>query len=310
MAATQIILSLGKLFLMIIPGFVLARLHLINERQSKGISTIIIYLTWPCLIIMSLQRAFSVTICINMGILAVVMICEFAVAFIIAKLISKGMKVGASLSYLMIFMLMFGTTGFLGIPVCNALYAAEGTFYAALVESVQNIFVFTLGLALIEKSTGTRIGFSAARFLTPGFASVVIGLGLFATGATLPAILAEPMQSIGSATSPLAMIVIGYQLGKMRSGELFGDARLYALSTAKMILTPLIFMILIILFFPEMNTLAKVLILEIAMPVATSSAIFTQQYDGNTGFATKGIMLSTVIAIITLPAFAILVELL
>lgn len=309
MATTQIIISLIKLFLMIIPGFILSKACIIDEHQSKGISSVIINLTWPCLILMSLQREFSKELCINMGILAIVMVADILVAFLFAKTISKGLKLERSLTYLMTFMLMFGNTGFMGIPVCNALYGGEGTFYAALIDCVQDVFIFTAGLIMIEKSTGKHIGLSIRHFLTPGFASIVIGLGLFIGRITLPGVIAGPMETIGAATSPLAMLVVGYQLGQVSFREMFSDVRIYILSAAKLIVLPLLFMFLLMLVFPEMSILTKALIVEMATPIAAVSTIYTQQYDGNVEFATKSVMLSTLLSIVTLSVFAVIVEL-
>ena len=308
MATTQIIVSLTKLFLMIVPGFILSKAHIIDEHQSKGISSVIINLTWPCLILMSLQREFSRELCINMGILTIVMVAVILAAFLFAKAISKGLKLERSLTYLMTFMLMFGNTGFMGIPVCNALYGGEGTFYAALIDCVQDVFIFTAGLIMIEKSTGKHIGLSIRHFLTPGFASIVIGLGLFIGRVTLPGIIAGPMETIGAATSPLAMLVVGYQLGQVSFREMFSDVRIYILSAAKLVVLPLLFMFLLMLVFPEMNILTKALIVEMATPIAAVSTIYTQQYDGNVEFATKSVMLSTLLSLVTLSVFAVIVE--
>lgn len=309
MATHQIILSLIKLFLMIIPGFILSKMNVIDEQQSKGISSVIINLTWPCLIVVSLQQDFSRELCINMGILACAMAAAIGIAFILAKSTSHLMRMDASKTYLMMFMLMFGNTGFMGIPVCNVLYGEEGTFYAALVDCVQDIFIFTAGLIMIEKSTGRHIGLSVRHFLTPGFASIVIGLLLFVCGITLPQVISVPMETIGSATSPLAMLVVGYQLGKVCFREMIGDMRLYVLSFLRLIAIPLFFLISLKLVFPEMTLLTKALIVEMATPVAACTTIYTQQYDGDVKFATKGVMLSTVLSIITLSTFAVIVEL-
>lgn len=308
MATTQIVLSLIKLFLMIIPGFILSKANVIDEHQSKGISSIIVNLTWPCLIVISLQRDFSKELCVNMGILAIAMVCAIGIAFVLAKLLSKMLKLDNAHMYLLVFMLMFGNTGFMGIPVCTVLYGGEGTFYAALIDCVQDVFIFTAGLILIEKSTGKHIGLSIKHFLTPGFASVVIGLGLFIAGISLPQVIYTPMETIGAATSPLAMIVVGYQLGKVSFREMFSDFRLYAMSFTRIIVMPLIFLLIVWIVFPDMNILTKVLVVEMATPVAACTTIYSQQYDGDVGFATKGVMLSTVLSIITLSIFAVIVE--
>lgn len=205
-------------------------------------------------------------------------------------------------------MLLFGNTGFMGIPVCTVLYGSEGTFYAALVDAVQDVFIFTVGILLIERSTGKHIGLSIKHFLTPGVASIVVGLGLFIAGITLPEIISVPMDTVGSATSPLAMIVVGFQLGQLNLKELVSDKSLYIMSSVRLIIIPLIFLVGVILIFPEMNVLCKVLIVEMATPVAACATIYAQQYGGDVGFATKGVMQSTVLSIITLSAFAVIAE--
>lgn len=308
MATTQIILSLVKLFLMIIPGFILSKANVIDEHQSKGISSVIVNLTWPCLIVISLQRDFSKELCVNMGILAAAMVCAIGIAFVLARVLAKSFRMESAKMYLLIFMLMFGNTGFMGIPVCSVLYGSEGTFYAALIDCVQDVFIFTAGLILIEKSTGKHIGLSIKHFMTPGFASIVIGLGLFIAGVSLPQVIYVPLETIGSATSPLAMLVVGYQLGKVSFREMIGDMSLYAMSFARLIVMPVIFLAVVWIIFPEMSTLTKVLVVEMATPVAACTTIYSQQYDGDVGFATKGVMLSTVLSIVTLSVFAVIVE--
>ncbi len=308
MATTQIVLSLAKLFLMIIPGIILSKAGALNEQQSKGISSVVVNVTWPCLIVMSLQREFSRELVINMGILAVVVIADMIVAFILSRAVCRAMKMEQSKAYLMTFMLIVGNTGFMGIPVCTVLYGAEGTFYAALIDSIFDIFIFTGGMILIEKSTGKHIGLSPKHFLTPGFISIIVGVGLFVARITLPEIISGPMDVIGSATSPLAMLIVGFQLGKINFRDLIGDPRMYALCALKLIALPLIFLFLLHLAFPGMPLLAKVLAVELATPVGVVSTIYTQQYDGDVGFATRGVMLSTVLSLLTLTLFAIAAE--
>lgn len=308
MATTQIITSLIKLFLMIIPGYALGRSNVMTEEQSKGLSTIIVNVTWPCLIVISLQRDFSKELCVNMGILAAAMVGAVIIAFLLACVLCKGMKLDKAKTYLLTFMLIFGNTGFMGIPVCTVLYGGEGTFYAALIDAVQDVFIFTVGILLIERSTGKHIGLSIKHFFTPGVASIVIGLGLFVAGITLPEIIAVPMETVGSATSPLAMIVVGYQLGRLSFKDLISDKRLYIMSAVRLLVMPLIFLGAVMLIFPDMNLLCKVLVVEMATPVAACTTIYSQQYGGDVGFATKGVMLSTVLSIVTLSAFAVIVE--
>ena len=293
---------------MIIPGFILARTGVLTDEQSKGISTIILNLTWPCLIIISLQREFSIQLCINMGYTFLAIIAVLVLAYFLGKGVCRLFDIDRARSYLIIFMVMFGNTAWLGIPVCRALYGADGTFYAALLDAIQDMCIFTVGLVMIEKSTGRHIGISAKHFLTPGVISIVIGLGLFILSIHLPDVIYVPVDMIGSATSPLAMIVIGYNLGKLKFREFLGDRDIYIMMALKLIVIPVIFLIAVKMIMPDLNLMAKTLIIEMAVPVAACTTIYTQQYGGDVGFATKGVMFSTVLSLLTLSVFAVVIE--
>ena len=50
---------------------------------------------------------------------------------------------------LYIFMTVFGNVGFMGFPVVQSVFGTEGLFYAAILNSVFNIFVYTFGVVLM-----------------------------------------------------------------------------------------------------------------------------------------------------------------
>ena len=57
-------------------------------------------------------------------------------------------------------MLLFGNTGFIGIPVIKALYGTDAVFYAAIVELINDILIFTVGILLIQPAgANLKVGF-------------------------------------------------------------------------------------------------------------------------------------------------------
>ena len=71
---------------------------------------------------------------------------------------------------------------------------------------------------------------------------------------------------------------------------------------------PVAVLVILKLWAGDFTLLEKVLILSFAMPVASVSAIFSQQYKGEASFATKSVLLSTIFSIVTIPVFAIIME--
>ena len=64
----------------------------------------------------------------------------------------------------------------------------------------------------------------------------------------------------------------------------------------------------VMLFLPVEPLMAAVTVVLIAMPVATTTAILAERYDGDSELATKVIVLSTILSLITIPVWSMIVE--
>jgi len=202
-------------------------------------------------------------------------------------------------------MLLFGNTGFIGIPVINALYGKEAVFYASIIEMVNDIMIFTVGISLIQRSAGRKTKLNVKEFLSPGIIGICIGFTLFLTDNSLPLLINKSIEIIGAATTPLSMFVIGSQIAEIKFKELVGDKVIYITSFAKLLIIPLATMFVTRIIFNDFSLLATVATISFAMPIASCTTIFSQQYKGDVDFATKGVLLSTLLCLITIPIFAI-----
>ena len=83
---------------------------------------------------------------------------------------------------------------------------------------------------------------------------------------------------------------------------------MYAVLFVKLMIVPAITVIILMILSEEIALLEKVIIILFAMPIASVASIFSQQYKGEVEFATKSVLLSTVMSLVTVPIFAILLE--
>ena len=60
--------------------------------------------------------------------------------------------------------------------------------------------------------------------------------------------------------------------------------------------------------YSPLSLLSTVIILDFAMPVGACITIFSQQYDADVDFATKGVLVSTLFCLLTVPVFAIMLK--
>ena len=308
MLVGEILSSLIMIFILIVPGIFFRKKEIISVEQSDGISSFVVNLTWPCLVIDAMQMEFSVQILKDSGYMMAIAAVIFAVIIAAAFPLAKLMRMSDRKKYITTFMLLFGNTGFIGLPVTKALYGTESVFFAAILEMINDVLIFTIGIILIQMSAGVKLKLDPKQFLSPGLIGVLIGLALFLTNVQLPELLGGSVKLIGNATTPLTMFLIGHQIGGLKIREIVGDCHVYAVCFLKLLIVPVAVLVILKLWAGDFTLLEKVLILSFAMPVASVSAIFSQQYKGEAAFATKSVLLSTIFSIVTIPVFAIIME--
>ena len=137
---------------------------------------------------------------------------------------------------------------------------------------------------------------------------MLIGLTLYICRITLPEIIAIPVERIGDITSPLAMMVVGTHLARVRIKDLFVSGYAWLVCLMKLIVFPLIALGIVKLVIGTGSLLASVIVLQSAMPVAMLSVIFSERYKGDVAFASTGVMLTTLMCLVTIPLNAILLQ--
>ena len=311
LATTDIIVALTKTFILILPGYIITKLGIINEQHTAGMSSLITCVTYPCLVITAMQMEFSMRVLNNCKYVVLIFLGATVAALIVSKIVSSIVKLPPERAGIFAFMLVFGNTGFIGLPVLNGLFGSEAVFYGALCDSTYDIFMFTVGITLIRRGASDHhmgIKETVKGLVNPCLIGVLIGLTLYVCQITLPEIIASPVERVGNITSPLAMIVVGSHLARVRIRDLFGSVHGWLVVLMKLIVFPLIALLIVKLVIGTGSLLASVIVMQAAMPVAMLSVIFSERYKGDVAFASAGVMLTTLMCIITIPLHAILLQ--
>ena len=101
------------------------------------------------------------------------------------------------------------------------------------------------------------------------------------------------------------MMIIGASLAVMDVKRLFTDGKLLAFSVIKLLLVP-IAGLFIIARFVENPVILGVCMVMLATPVGSMNAMLAQQYDGITRLPPKGLRLTTILSVATMPLIAAL----
>lgn len=200
------------------------------------------------------------------------------------------------------FSAMVGNTAFLGIPICASLFGATGAIYAVLYDFGATLIAWTLGIWVLNGGRKTDW-----RALTgnPFILAVVAGLVWTATGWHLPEWFTIPLSTVGNATLPLALFVVGARLGILRTETRNHWQAVGSLTAIRLVLTPLI---VAAVFGWEFHEPMDVILIQAAMPVGLTTAILAERYRVDSKLPAAGIFWSTLALGVTLPILILMVE--
>jgi hypothetical protein len=304
MEIIPIIQSILTLFILIAAGYIAYRFDIITRSGISGLSSLLVNVTLPCLIIESMQVQLTDTLLVNMQVVVLIEVLVYAVSFGAAFLVPYFFHRSPFETGVFRFMLIFSNLGFMGYPVCQTLFGSESLFYVTLINIPFGLLVFTVGIFLLRpdiiRSHDIR------RVLSPGLIASVIGLFLFFSQVMIPSPLSDSLSLLGSVTTPLAMIVIGSLLATLPIQSMIDDARIWIISLVRLGIIPISVFILLRPYVNDPLLLGVPVILA-AMPVAANTVLLAEEYGVNAELASKGVFLSTMLSLISIPAIAFLI---
>ncbi|MBP2134465.1 putative permease [Methanomicrobium sp. W14] len=290
--------SIVVLFILMGVGYVSFKTKIVDRSGAKGLSSFLVNITLPCLVITSMQipineEIFDKTMEILL-IAGIYYLISFAFAFVVPRLLVKSDLERGVYS----FMLVFSNLGFMGIPVSVAMFGQGAAFYASLFMLPFGLLVFSIGILMLRPDMGHY--FDIKLFINPGIISSLLGLLLFFAGWTIPEPFYDVVETLGNLTTPLAMVVVGALLATMPFKEMFSDYHIYVMSAFRLIGIPLALFAVLAPFVSDPMILGIPVILA-AMPVAANGVLLAEEYNVDSNAASKGVFISTLLCVATIP---------
>lgn len=290
--------SIGTLFILMTIGFLIFRLGMINRHGVTGLTSLLVNVTLPCLIITSMQIPITPDLVSDMVTIFSIQGVLYLISFACALMIPRFLQ-GTSYEHgVFRFMLFFSNLGFMGYPICEALFGPGSLFYVSLVNLPFGFLVFTVGVLMLRPDIGKELNLK--KIINPGFLASICGLILFLCNIRIPSPLSDAFMLLGSTTSPLAMVVIGALLATLPLSTMIGDYRIYLISAFRLIGIPLALFLIISRIIQDPLIIGVTVILA-AMPVAANTVLLAEEYHVDSELASKGVFISTLICIVTVP---------
>lgn len=286
----------GMLFLLVAAGVILRKLGILPDSAKQVLTDLVIDLILPCNIISSFLIEF------NMDILK-----GFAAILLIATLIQFGCLIIANTFYnkepdRRKKVLQYGTVcsnaGFMGNPIAEGVYGAEGLMYASIFLVPQRIVMWSAGVSYFTESPDRKT--VVKKVLThPCIVAVYIGLFFMVTQISMPVFLENTIRNVGGCTTAVSMLLIGTILAEVKAGSIF-DKGIMKYTLIRLFFIP--FLVFICCrFFPVRPMISGVSVLLTGMPAGSTTAILAAKYDGDYIFATKCVVVTTLLSLVTIP---------
>lgn len=296
------------LFFMMMTGFVCYKKHFVDDNGYKNISSIIVNILNPLLIVSGVLNKEAVysgkIIGENILLVGVLFLILIIVSLIYIKLTRIPKKQASSYRL----MLIFSNLGFMGIPLVSEVYGAKAIIFVAFYILGYNILIYTYGIYLASKDNEEISShFEWKKLFNPGVAACVVAIILFAFKITVPKFIGSFVNYMGNASVPFSMMAIGISLANAKLKDVFMNARLLFFAAAKMLIIPII-CILIMKNFGFDSEAFGIFALMLSMPVGSIVTLIETEYGGkDSSISSSGIALTTVLSMITIPIVSLFV---
>lgn len=292
--------AMVPLYIMACIGFTARKMTIFNDSANQVMTQLMLYITLPALILFSLNTNFSIELLIDFSWLVAMSIFVLSISVAVAFLLRKRAAIPASQKSVYESLIIFGNQGFIGFAVSYILMSDQGIIYLTLFNICYLVLIWTYGIYLFTKKEQS-VNWKTL-FLNPGILATLIGLCILFLPISWPAIVLDTLEDVGRMTIPLSMLLIGSMLGDIRLQDMKQYSKniyIWIAAFYKLIILPLFLLVFLFLHVPY--PLIIIAVLTAAMPSASTTSVYAQKFGGDTAFSSFGVMLSTLLCILTIP---------
>lgn len=288
-----------SIIVMIFIGVLLKKLNILKTEDNETLNKIVVNVALPCMIFNALYTA-NVSLLPDLSILTVfILICSLIIG-VITYLILKFLGYDNKALWSILVVVVLGNTGFLGYPISQGIFGAEGLVRAAFCDLATSIIFIAVSIILIMIFDG-EIKTAIKKIVTfMPLWGIILGILLNVFSIPIGEFGSSIVNYLGGSTVPLIMISLGLSLNLRGFKRHFKEVSLA--SIIKLIVYPLLAIcILSILGIAGLEY--KIGLLEAMMPSAMLTLILSLQFKLDSDLTSDCIFTDTLLSLISIPVF-------
>jgi len=298
------------IFTALLLGIFLQRIPDFPENAPKTFNAYLIYIVLPAIALLYIPR-----IAISTELILPVLVAwiGFFMSWAFFSQLGKIKKWDRGTTGCLIITAGLANTSFIGIPIIEALYGAEGLKIAILIDQpgsfiLVSSFAIIVGSIYSNKKSRKR-DITKSILLFPPFMFFTIALGMNLLGIQASGMTEHILESFTLTLTPIALLSVGLQT-KLKFGDIKDPALWYGLAF-KLLITPFVIYVLYGLILgdgPMEQLIYKVSVLEAAMAPMIAGSIIAITYGLNPRLASLMIGIGIPLSFITLAGWYLLIR--
>lgn len=302
-----------SIFILMLVGFVIYKAGVLGDDAFKPITSLLMSVTCPCLIVSSLYskevsksmlgETISVLVCVMLFYLI-----SSALTYLFVRITKLGERedIGVYIAAV-----AATNSGFMGFPIVKSLYGNDMLYLMVMGNMMLNVYLMWMEPSIL--TIGTDAKASAKDMIrtlrTPLVLSIILGIVLMLLHIRPTGVIDEAVVMIGEVTIPISMIMVGMRLGAVNFKEIISRDNII-ISLFAMIVVPALILLMIHPIGFITDNVKVIVVMTAALPTAVLAAIITEQYGKNSVLMSELVSLTTLMSVGTIPVTALILELL
>ena len=296
--------AVGQIFILAAIGYFLVKKNILGSQGLDALSRLVVEITLPLMIFCKLLKDFTFAKYPGWWVFPLASILITACGFLIGGIFSIFFK-GRQHKLQFLGLVAFQNSGYLPLGLITALLSKEQAdqmfIYLFLILMGFNLLVWSLGVYLLTFHRSRK--FELGSLFSPPVAATVFTLVLifFSLNRFIPDFLYKPLKAVGDCTVPLALFIVGGSLALVELKKVDKKAVVFLILAKNLILPAAGFLVL--LAFNIRGLIGLLIMMQLAMPSATTLSLIIRHYKKEDLFISQGVFFSHLAGVITIPVF-------
>ena len=301
------ITSIIPIIAIIVLGYILQVKGWFGDAFGPNLSRLIMNVALPASIFVSVMKYLTLDKLISLSGGLLYTFVAFILGYIVAYIAVVVFKVRPGRRGTMINTFVNANTIFIGLPLNVALFGDQALPYFLIYYITNTISTWTLGVYLMTSDSKSGQSKETSKFdwkklLPAPLVGFLVALLFLILRISIPDFATNTLTYIGNIVTPLSLIYIGIVLAKAGLNTITFDKDTIVTLVGRFILAPLIMLLVLKFFAPNMETVEfKTFMIQSATPALAVLPILANQGKGDVEFSTNVVTLSTVLFIVVIP---------